>query len=180
MRQVYFPAVVTVFVLFCVGGCTAPPVPTGPSARVEFGDQGQKWPLPVGTLLRVRLYHAIDTRQTRHGDSFIGSLAAPVTIGDNTVLPKGAVVRGSVERASARRNGPVSVTLTLNRIERNGSELAIDTNSITWKSEDREKRNLAWTGGGSGLAGAVLTDKEEARIPAESVLTFRLEQPVSI
>src|SRR4051812_12089720 len=51
------------------------------------------YPLAVGTVLRVRLYHAIDVSKVRIGDSFIASLLASVNSNDQAVLPKGTVVR---------------------------------------------------------------------------------------
>ncbi|HYI97703.1 MAG TPA: hypothetical protein VEX68_29455 [Bryobacteraceae bacterium] len=190
-----------------------PVVPTTESAsntpiRPEDESKSGKTPLPAGTVLRVRLYHSIDTRQIQPGDSFIASLSAPVTVENKLVVPKGTVVRGSIRRASAskRLKGRASVTLTLDRMEWNGAELPIDTNNVTWNSGDHKTRNLAWitsgsaagaliggllgggkgaaigagAGGGAGLAGATATGKLQVRIPAESVLTFRLEQPVVI
>jgi hypothetical protein len=208
--------------LLLLSGCANSPV-SPPSAQVPAPGQDApsnspvsaapdvpagRTPLPAGTVLRVRLYHAIDTRQARHGDSFIASLSSPVTVDDKTVVPKGTVVRGSVRQASqsGRLRGHASVTLTLDRMEWNGVELPIDTNNVTWNSDGHKKRNLAWIGGGSaagaliggllgggkgavmgagagggaGVASAAATGKKQVRIPAESVLTFRLEQPVVI
>jgi hypothetical protein len=156
----------------------------------------------------VSLYHAIDTNRTQPGDSFVASLSAPVTIDEKTVLPKGTVVRGSVKHAlsSGRLKGRAVVALTLDRMEWNGAEVPLNTNSVTFSSADHKKRNLAWIGGGSGagalvgallgggkgavlgaaagggagVAGAAATGKRQVRIPAESVLTFRLEQPLAI
>jgi hypothetical protein len=129
-------------------------------------------------------------------------------VDDRTVLPKGTVVRGSVKHSasSGRLKGRAVVALTLDRMEWNGAEVPLNTNSITFTSADHKKRNLAWIGGGSGagalvgallgggkgavlgavagggagVAGAAATGKRQVRIPAESVLTFRLEQPLAI
>jgi hypothetical protein len=222
MSERHFLAGATALLLL-LSGCATSPIST-PSAQVPAPGQdvpsnspvyapqdagaGKKTPLPAGTVLRVRLYHAIDTRQARHGDSFIASLSSPVTVDDKTVIPKGTVVRGSVRQASqsSRLRGHASVTLTLDRMEWNGVERPIDTNNVTWNSDGHKKRNLAWIGGGSaagaliggllgggkgaaigagagggaGVASAAATEKKQVRIPAESVLTFRLEQPVVI
>lgn len=208
--------VITAALALGLSACTAPPstapvagavndVPsnTPPANAVE-----SKQPLPAGTVLRVRLYHTIDTNRTQPGDSFVASLSAPVTIDDKTVLPKGTVVRGSVKHASSsgRLKGRAVVALTLDRLEWNGAEVPLNTNSVTLTSADHKKRNLAWIGGGSGagalvgallgggkgavlgaaagggagVAGAAATGKRQVRIPAESVLTFRLEQPLAI
>ena len=212
-----------VFGAILFSGCASPPVPKTTAQQVAPAQESPsntpsratadepaigRTPVPAGTVLRVRLYHSIDTRQVRLGDSFIASLSAPVTVDNKLVVPKGTVVRGSIRQASQsnRLKGRASVTLTLDRMEWNGAELPIDTNNVTWNSGDHKKRNLAWIGGGSaagaliggllgggkgaaigagagggaGVAGAAATGKLQVRIPAESVLTFRLEQPVVI
>ena len=219
------PAIALIALLvFGISACTAPPsgLPAAqapPTAHPNLSPSNtspvdtpavvdNKRSLPAGTVLRVRLYHAIDTNRTQFGDSFVGSLSTPVTLEDKTVLPKGTVVRGSVKSAeeSGRLKGRGSVSLTLDRMEYNGSDVRISTNDVTWTSADHKKRNLAWIGGGSaagalvgallgggkgaavgaaagggaGVAGAATTGKRQVRIPAESVLTFRLERPVAI
>jgi hypothetical protein len=219
MMTLQSPAIAAALLLG-LSGCTAPQrqspaaqvssshsdSASNTQAQLEASSALHKTPLRQGTLLRVRLYHAIDMRQARHGDSFIASLSAPVVVADKTVLPKGTVVRGMIQQSStsSRLKGRAVVTLTLDRMEWNGSEVPIDTNSVTWKSSDHRKRNLAWVGGGSS-AGAVIgglmgsgksaaaeagagarrtetapSDSEHVRIPAESILTFRLERPVTI
>jgi outer membrane lipoprotein SlyB len=201
---------VAVVVALSLSACTAPPTASTATAPESAPPPvaEQRKPLPAGTILRVRLYNAIDTSHTRNGDSFIASLSAPITVDEKTVLPKGTVVRGTVRHAasSGRLKGRASVTLTLDRMEWNGAEVSIDTNSVTLTSADHKKRNLAWiggssaagaliggllgggkgallgagAGGGAGVATAAATGKRQVRIPAESLLTFRLTQPVEI
>jgi hypothetical protein len=67
----------------------------------------------------------------------------------------------------------------------NGVEIPIDTNSILWGGTEHKKHDLAWIGGGpkNGALIGSLSDgarSAPARIPAESILTFRLEEPVLI
>ena len=168
----------------------------------------QKKSVPAGTILRVRLYNAIDSGRHRSGDAFVASLSAPVTVEDTTVLPKGTIVHGIIRHASSsgRLKGRASITLSLDRMEWNGSDVPINTNSITLTSADHKKRNLAWIGGSSaagaliggllgggkgaligagaggaaGVGTAAATGKRQVRVPAESLLTFRLAQPVAI
>jgi hypothetical protein len=164
--------------------------------------------VPAGTILRVRLYNAIDSGRSRSGDAFVASLSAPVTVDEKTILPKGTVVHGIIRQisSSGRLKGRASVTLALDRMEWNGADVPIDTNSITLTSADHKKRNLAWIGGSSaagaliggllgggkgaligagaggaaGVGTAAATGRRQIRVPAESLLTFRLAQPVAI
>lgn len=184
------------------------PSPVDQHETLQATTKGEKLVLPVGTVLRVRLYNSIDTTRARLGDSFLAALSTPVTLGHQAALPRGTIVRGTIKNLSTagRFKGRASVTLTLNRMEWNDTDLSIDTNSVTWTSADHKRRNLAWIGGGSGVGaligglvggakgaligagaglgagftGAAITGKRKVRIPAESVLTFRLVRPISI
>jgi hypothetical protein len=212
---------VTVLAVLGFSACTSPPsATTAVSPVVTAASPANTQPpvataasesrkrIPAGTILRVRLYTAIDTSRNHDGDSFIASLSAPITVDEKTVLPKGTVVRGTVRHAasSGRLKGRASVTLTLDRMEWNGAEVPIDTNSVTLTSAGHKKHNLAWIGGGSGagaliggllggskgallgagagggagVATAAATGKRKVHIPAESLLTFRLSQAVAL
>lgn len=176
--------------------CTVPtasvspqPVPKEASAPPS---EETKTSLPVGTVFRVRLYHAIDTSRAQNGDSFLGSLSTPVTVNEKPVVPQGTVVRGSIQQVppSVRPKSRGSVILTLDRMEWNGTEVTIDTNGVTWTNADHKKHVLAWIGRGAAagaLIGGLLgggkdagMQKEHVHIPAESILTFRLAQPIAI
>ena len=65
-------------------------------------------------------------------------------------------MRGSVKHASSsgRLKGRAVVALRLDRMEWNGAEVPLNTNSVTLTSADHKKRNLAWIGGGSGAESA--------------------------
>lgn len=160
-------------------GCSNPPQKTKLDES-EIQEQ-PVYPLPAGTIMRVKLYHPIDIGRVQSGDSFVGSLAAPVHLGDKLVLPQGTVVRGIVEKIAAGG----SVTLTLDRLDWKGDDVALDTNSVTWTRAEHGKRDIEWVGR-SAVAGALIAPSgqqqapPQARIPADSVFTFRLNQPIAI
>ncbi len=164
--------------------------------------------VPQGTPLQVRLNQAVSTDQNRAGDRFTAVLAAPVVVNEAEVIPQGASVSGRVgnSAASGRLKGRAVLSLAVDRIEWNGRTYEVVTAPVTRASADHKKRNWALIGGGSGAgaligglagggsgaligagagaaagtAGAALTGKRQVRIPAESLLTFRLSQPVSV
>jgi hypothetical protein len=164
--------------------------------------------VPSGTILHVRLDHRIDTAHNRPGDRFTGRLTAPVSIGDRILLPKGSVVRGVVAESqpSGRLHHRGVLTLALSSIELNGRNVPVSTGSITRVTGDHKKRNFTLIGGGSGLGaliggvatggsgaligagagaaagtvGAYFTGKKQVRMPAESLLNFRLRQPLTV
>jgi len=50
--------------------------------------------MPKGTVLQVKMLDAIDSDVDRDGTQFHGSLAAPLVLGDDVVVPAEAEVRG--------------------------------------------------------------------------------------
>ncbi|HEX3153456.1 MAG TPA: BON domain-containing protein, partial [Candidatus Angelobacter sp.] len=68
---------------------TAPPVPTPVPTP-------QKVTVPSGTQISVRLNDEVDSEKVQVGDVFHGSISAPVTVGEETVIPTTADVEGRV------------------------------------------------------------------------------------
>jgi len=164
--------------------------------------------LPAGTILHVRLDQKIDTAHDQPGDRFTGRLTDPVSMGDRNLIPRGSVVYGivAVSRASGRLHHRGVLTLALRSIEVNGRNLQVSTGGVTRVTGNHKKRNFALIGGGSGLGaliggvatggggaligagagaaagtvGAYITGKKQVQIPAESLLSFRLLQPLTV
>jgi hypothetical protein len=164
--------------------------------------------IPIGSVLRVRIDQAIDTRRNRAGDHFHASLAAPVLVHGQAVLPRGTEFTGHVTQsdASGRLKGRAVLAVTLDSFRLNGKEYRVHTGSIERVGAAHKKRNLGFIGGGTGLgaalgaiagggrgaligaaagaaagtAGAAATGKLEAGIDAESVLTFPLRAAVEL
>jgi hypothetical protein len=164
--------------------------------------------VPRGTALRVRLNHAVSTGTNRPGDRFTATLDESLVIDGKTVLPKGAGVRGTIQESdnSGRLRGRAVLALTLESVAWNGRTYTLATGTHRSVSAGHKKRNAVLVGGGSGLgallggiagggkgaligagagaaagtAGAAATGKREIRIPAESVLGFRLREPLWI
>jgi hypothetical protein len=161
-----------------------------------------------GTKLRVRLDSGLDTRRNQAGDRFTATLAEPVSVAGKVIFPKGAACNGHVTRsaASGRMQGRAELAITLDAIELHGRPHVIHATTIERASSGHKKRNLGLIGGGAGLgavlgaiagggrgaaigaaagagaggAGAAVTGKQNAVLPAESLLTFSLRTPVSL
>lgn len=164
--------------------------------------------IPAGAVLRVRLGHAVSTGSNRPGDRFSGTLDADVVVDGKTVLPKGAEVRGTIKESddSGRLRGRAVLALALESVVWKDRVYPVATDTFRRVSADHKKRNLALVGGGSGVgaliggiagggrgaligagagaaagtAGAAATGKRQIRMPAESVLGFRLREPLRI
>lgn len=164
--------------------------------------------LPAGTELQVRLSETVGSAQSRAGEKFEATLHASVVVGDQVVLPKGASFSGRVTNSvpSGRLKTPARLSLTLDSLEWKGATYTVTTSSVTRSVKSHKKRNLALIGGGggagaligglagggtgaligagagaaAGTAGAYATGKRDVVLPAETLLTFRLEAPVKI
>jgi hypothetical protein len=176
-----------------------------PQAQAQ---QKVQFDIPSGTAIRVRLNQTLDTRRNRSGDRFTASLTEPVVEDGRTLVPKGTVFTGHVTTStpSGRMKGRAVMGLTLDSFEINGANYPVVTTRASRVSARHKKRNLVLIGGGSGLgalvgglvgggkgaligagagagagtAGAAATGKKEVTLPAETLLTFRLEENVEL
>ncbi len=164
--------------------------------------------LPRGTRLEVRLNQTIDVKHAESGDRFTGTLAEPVVEGNTVEVPAGSNASGDVLVAHKRGKfkGQSVLALTLTRLEVNGTQYRIDTGSLARSKKGKGKRTAAFIGGGAGMGmligglatggvgllvgglagggagalGAAFTGNRDLSIPAESVVTFRLQDPLTL
>jgi hypothetical protein len=164
--------------------------------------------IPEGKTLTVTIDQSVTTKTNAAGDRVDASLAEPVTVDGNEVLPKGTHVRGTVvtSEQAGHIKGGATLTIRLASISLNGQTYDIHTSSFTETSKARGKRTAigagggaavgavigalagggkgaaigAAAGGGAGTAGAAYTGDRDATIPAETVVHFKLTQPVTL
>ena len=160
------------------------------------------------TPIHVTLDQALSSNRSRPGDHFDATVSKPIVVGDKTVIPQGARVEGLVVDAqhSGRLMGRARLMLALQTVEVDGRNYEIRTASTHRIGGNHNKRNLAWIGGGAGgglligalaaggkgaliggpigagagVATAYLTAKKNIKLPAETRLTFRLTEPVTV
>ena len=163
--------------------------------------------VPEGTTLAVVLDEPLSSADSRGGDSFAATIAAPVVIAGKTVIPKGARAKGRVidANASGHLKGVAKLELALESIEVGNKWYDVATDDSTHVGQNHNKHNLVYIGGGTaggaligGLAGgkgaligsligagggtaaSAATGKKDIRLPAETRLSFQLNQPVTI
>jgi hypothetical protein len=164
--------------------------------------------LPAGTVLTVRLGQTVGSKISRPGDKFDATLAEPLEANGTVLIPKGAQLQGTVQDAAplGRFKGGARLRLTLDAVTVNGKQYPIQTTSIARSEKGKGKRTAVMTGGGAGVgaligglagggkgaaigaiagagaggAGAAFTGNKDIVLPAESALSFKLEQPVEI
>ena len=180
--------------------------PTPDSGQALAPDPGLT--LPRGSRLEVRLGQTIDVKHAASGDRFTGSLVAPVVVGNTVAVPAGSIATGEVLFAHRRGmfKGQSVMALTLTRLEVNGTQYHIDTGTLARTKKGKGRRSAAFIGGGAGMGmliggvatggvgllvgglagggagalGAAFTGNRDLSIPAESVVTFRLQDALTL
>lgn len=191
-------------------GAAAPASGQTPPAQTAEQPPAPETPLtlPRGSRLEVRLGETIDVKHVASGDRFTGSLVAPVVVGDTVAVPAGATATGEVLVAHRRGmfKGRSMMALTLTQLEVNGTQYHIDTSNLARTKKGKGRRSAAFIGGGAGMGmliggvatggvgllvgglagggagalGAAFTGNRDLSIPAESVVTFRLQDPLTL
>jgi hypothetical protein len=181
---------------------SSPPIPMASSRAPE------QVTVPYGSVLQVRLTESLSSALNEKGDIFLASLASPVLDGNTVVIPEGAAVQGRIVEVqnAGRFNGKAELVIEAIRLGYNGKTYDLRTNQYSKQGPLRRSRAAATIGGGAGLGailGAILgggkgaaigavigagtgtgiqaaTRGATVRLPAESMLSFRLEAPVTV
>ena len=164
--------------------------------------------VPAGTRILVRTVDSIDSSKQKAGFRFTATLETNLMAEDTVIAPRGTTVYGQLVQASSagRIKGSSQLELQLTDILINDTAYPLLTSSYEVKGKG-EGGNTAkkviggaglgaliggLAGGGKGagigvLAGAgagtaVAASKkgQQLQIPSESLLEFRLEQPVAL
>jgi hypothetical protein len=163
--------------------------------------------IPRDTPISVRLIQGIDSQKDDPGAEFRASIDEAVFAGGEQVIPRGADarVRLTNEKSSGKLAGRAELTVELVSFTVDGKIIPVNSTSVTEQSKSQgastAKRAAAVgvvgtiigaiAGGGKGAAigagsgaavGAgseVFTKGQRVKIPSETLLTFRLENPVS-
>jgi hypothetical protein len=164
--------------------------------------------IPSDTNVTVRMIDAVNSETARLGQTFRASLDEPVVVNGQEVVPRGADVLTKLvaNQQSGKIEGRTSLTLALSTITVNGRPLDVTSSDVKQESSSRGARSTkviggtaalgaivgAIAGGGKGAAigagsgaavgtGAeVLTGGQKVKIPSETRLTFRLQNPVQL
>jgi hypothetical protein len=184
------------------GNYPPPGPPNGPGADMSALE------IPAGTQIVVRLIDGIDSTRDRLGQTYRASVDQPVTVNGQTVVPRGADVIAALIDAekSGKIQGRTSLTVDLKALTVNGRTYDIVSTSVSEASGSRGERSAkviggtaalgavigAIAGGGRGAAigagsGAavgtaaqVMTSGQTVKVPAETRLTFTLQNSLRL
>lgn len=164
--------------------------------------------LPEGTSIRVRLDSDLGSNISHAGDTFTATVADDVMKGGEVVIAKGARAEGTVVDAKAlgRFKGGAALVVKLDRVTSRWGSYPVETASISQAQQGKGKRSATLIGGGAGLgaligglagggkgaaigalagggagtAGTAFTGNKAIVLPAETLLTFKLDHSVRI
>lgn len=176
----------------------APPPPPPPVTAV----------FPAGTTVEIQTVDPIDSKTGQAGDQFQATLARPLTWDSRVLVPKGVTVylRLVAADTSGQYKGQSELQLRMVRLEFQGVDYPLNSSTYSEIGKSRGKDTAETVGGGAilgaligaiagggkgavigGAAGAGaggvyqgLSKPKEARIPSETVLDFKLDQPLNI
>jgi hypothetical protein len=164
--------------------------------------------VPKGMALVVRTTTEIDTERNRVGDSFDAILDENLVSGTEIVAARGSLLKGRIaySKESGKLAGQAQLILELTDLVVNGKTYPLRTSDYTEVGSSRGNKTAATVGGtaavgaiigaiaGGGRGAAigaasgaavgtgvqVITKGQVLRIPAETVLEFRLQSPLTI
>jgi hypothetical protein len=164
--------------------------------------------VPVETVISVTLDQAVGSKISTPGQAFSATVQSPIEIDRRLAIPKGARASGVVKDAkpAGRFKGGAALELTLTTVSVRNEDYAIQTTAPTETSTGKGKRTAGMVGGGAGggaligglagggkgaliggligaaagTGGAGLTGNREITLPAETVLAFKLVNPLEI
>jgi hypothetical protein len=164
--------------------------------------------LPPGTAVTVRLSSAVGSKLSASGDHFSAIVARPVEVNGKVVVPAGAEALGRVVEAvpQGRFKGAAQLRRVLETVTLDKDSYDVQTSSVNRSLKGKGKRTATFIGGGAGggaligglagggkgaligaalgagagTAGAAYTGEKEIVLPAESALSFKLTEPVTI
>jgi len=160
---------------------TVPPAPaTQPEAPVPAPVQIPQTRTPntvtiqPGTILAVRIGETISSVRNEAGDGFVATLERPLVIDGFVIAERGARVEGRVVETQhpGRLNGASNLGVEIVEVSTSdGQRIRVHTAKFRKDSASSDGRDLA---------NVVLTRGKPAEIPADTRMSFRVQDPLTI
>ena len=178
------------------------------AAPAPVGYHGGDFTLQAGQPLLVRMIDSVDSSKNHVGDIFHASLETDLNVNGVLVARKGSDVYGRL--ASADQGGTFSgkseLQLELTRMVIDGRDYPVVSSDYNVQGKSRGSDSAKKVGGGAvlgaiigGIAGGgkgaaigaaagggagagvqILTKGQQVKVPSETLLEFRLQQPATV
>lgn len=164
--------------------------------------------IAAGTPIKIRTLTTLSTKDTKTGDRFTATLAEPLVVEGNVIAPRGSQVEGRVVDSDpgGRVKGVATISVRLTRLRVGDRNVEIQTGAVARRAHATKRKDAAKVGIGAGIGAAIgaiagggegaaigaasggaagtgvvlATHGDPAVIAAESVLTFKLAEPVTV
>jgi hypothetical protein len=164
--------------------------------------------IPAGQSLLVRMIDGVDSSKNQVGDVFHASLETDLYINNTLVARKGTDIYGRLANVqeAGKLSGSAELQLELMRIVIDGHDYPLASSDYSLKGQSRTPDTAKKVGGGAifgaiigaiagggkgaaigagagSAAGAgvqVFTKGEKVKVPSETLLEFRLQQPAMV
>jgi hypothetical protein len=179
-----------------------------PVAQAQPIPAGGTITIPAGQSILVRMIDGVDSSKNHVGDIFHASLETDLTVNNSLVARKGTDVYGRLAEAkeAGHISGSSELQLELTRMVIDGHDYPLVSSDYTLQGKGRGSNTAKKVGGGAALgaiigavagggkgaaigagvgAGAggavqVLTRGQQVKVPSETLLEFRLQQPAMV
>ena len=179
-----------------------------PTAGVASSLSGGNVTIPAGQSLLVRMIDSVDSSKNHVGDVFHASLETDLNVSNSIVARKGTDVYGRLANAqeAGHVSGSAELQLELTRMVIDGKDYPIVSSDYSLRGKGRGSDTAKKVGGGA-VAGAIIgaiagggrgaaigagvgsaagagvqvfTRGQQVKVPSETLLEFRLQQPVTV
>lgn len=161
--------------------------------------------IPAGTNIMVRMLDTVDSSKMQQGSRFTAVLETNISLNGMNIVQAGNTVYGqlAVAQQAGRATGSSNLQLVLTDIVVNGTAYPIYTSDYEVKGSSSTKRSAKRLLGGAGLGaiiggiagnagmgaaigatagavGSVVQKGQSIKVPSETLISFRLQQPASL
>jgi hypothetical protein len=184
----------------------APPPPQGPTYEAPSGPVT----IPQGTLLQLRTSEGLASKHAKDGEPVQFTVIRDVAVGGVLALPKGATVHGVVSEVkkvgSGDLGGSSELALRLTSIDLGGQSYPLDSDQFKVKGPSKTGQTVGSAVGGgilgtiigcavgrgvgcaigagagvaAGTAASAASSGPQVWIPAEALVTFHLNTPLTV
>jgi hypothetical protein len=180
------------------------PAPPAQDPAAQYGEIT----IPAGQSILVRMIDGVDSSRNKVGDVFHASLETDLYINNTFVARKGTDIYGRLANVqeAGKLSGSAELQLELMRIVIDGHDYPLVSSDYSLKGQGRGSDTAKKVGGGAvfgaiigaiagggkgaaigagagSAAGAgvqVFTRGKQVKVPSETLLEFRLEQPATV